>query len=430
MSINNDKLMARPASLLLFLATTTLTSASFGLDLSATAGLQAEHSDNMTKVPDNKRSDLKSTVSASVNAEHAGEKLKVDLSYSADRSTYQQDSFDDATRVNGSGSVVYEQIDGQLVWTLENSRKNVIKNKALNDVEDNREDRSISIARVDFTMRPSSVDSISLSPSYTDIKYEDTDNQDSERIGGRLGWAHALSQIDSVSLDVNYDDVTFDRDQFDYEYYLYTIKYQANLSKLSYSIAVGMNESKLANDDYDGQYFKANANYKVSRSLFGLDVLQELTDTSRGTNNEGLSESSADFEAVDIFERNSVEMNYQNQGFCQSCTVKFSLIYEDEDYEVLPSDNDELRVNASFAYQWSRLISWDLGVTWQDVSFSDQTVVQSDYESLSYRAGLRWQVAEKLSAGFYVGYEDKEFDVSARDYDELKGGANLSYSFD
>lgn len=430
MSTNNDTLICALKSLPLVLAAAAASSASFALDLSATAGLQAEHSDNMTKAPDNKRSDLKSTVSASVNAEHEGEKVKVDLSYSAARSSYQQDSFDDETRVNGSGSVVYEQIDQQLIWTLENSRKNVIKNKALNDVEDNREDRSISSARVDFIMRPSSVDSLTFSPSYTDIKYEDTDNQDSGRIGGRINWTRALSKIDRVGLQVSYDDVTFDSDLFDYEYYLYTVNYQASLSKLSYSITAGMNESKRTNDDYDGQYFKANANYKVSRSLFSLDVLQELTDTSRGTNNEGLSENSSDFEEVDVFERSSIEISYQSEGLCNSCTLDLSLMYEDENYETLPRDNDELRLNTRLSYQWSRLISWDLGLIWQDVSFSNQALVQSDYESLVYRAALRWQLVEKLSAGFYIAYEDKEFDTEDRDYDELKGGVNLTYSFD
>ncbi|ARN74509.1 hypothetical protein [Oceanicoccus sagamiensis] len=413
----------------LLLASSVVAANSFGLEINASAGLQAEHSDNMTKVPANKRSDLKSTVSASINALHKGEKLTLDLSYRGDHSTYQQDSFDDETRVNGNGSLVYEQIDQQLIWTLENSRKNVIKNKALNDVEENREDRSISKASVDLILRPTSVDSITLTPSYTDIKYEDTDDQDSERVGGVLSWNHALSKIDSFGLRVNYDDVTFDRDIFDYEYYLYTVNYQAQLAKLSYAIAVGVNESKRVSDDYDGQYIKANAAYKLNAGVFDLAVLQELTDTSRGTNNEGVSESSSDFELIDVFERRNIELSYNNQAICNSCNIELTLSYEDEDYEFLPRDNEEYQLSVGLSYQWTRLISLNVKTEWQDVSFSNQVLGQGDYEGVAYRTGLNWQVAAKLLTSVYMAYEDREFDSGVRDYDELKGGVSINYSF-
>ncbi|WP_019531058.1 hypothetical protein [Dasania marina] len=400
------------------------------LELSATVGLDAEHSDNMTKQAVNEQSDLKTTVSASVNAEHSGDKVQVAANYSAARSTYQQDSYEDQTRVTGSGKLVYEQIEKQLIWTLENSRKNVIKNKTLNDVEDNREDRSISSVRADLIMHPSEVDSLSLSPSYTAIKYEDTDGQDSERIGASLSWDHALSKIDGFGAQVTYDDVTFDNDQFDYEYYLYTLSYQAQLSKLNYSIKVGVNESQRESADYSGQYINANASYELSSSAITLNILQELTDTSRGSNNEGLSENSASFNEVDVFERASVELGYQNSNLCGTCDLNVSLMYEEETYEVLPRDNEELRANVNFAYRLTRLMSLSLGVQWQDVSFSSTGLAQSDYQSVSYRTGLNWQLAEKLSAGVYVAYEEREFDLQARDYDELKGGANVRYSFD
>ena len=398
------------------------------LDIKASASLQAEHSDNVTKRAENEQSDLKSTASAGIALNHAGEAVTLDLAYDANRIMYKQDTLDDETRVTGKASLVYEQIDNTLVWNLENSRKNVVKDKSLVDIENNREDRSISSIRPDLILRPSEVDTITTSISYVDIRYEDTDGQDSERLGGRLNWSHALSKVDSFGVGLNYDEVEFDQPLFDYDYYLYTINYQARLSKLAYSIALGVNESKRETDDYDGQYLNISANYELSGSLLSLNLLQELTDTSRGSNNQGLNESSNAFELVDVFERRNAELVYQNQNLCSACTVDLALVYEEETYEILPRDNDELRAAAGLGYQWTRLISLGLDVSWQDVDFSQNSALS--YQGQSYKTSLNWQLLQELSLGFFVAYEEREYDLELRDYDELKGGVSLRYNFD
>ena len=421
--------IARQSKLLLLAPLLLATNAS-ALELNASLNVGVEHSDNVSAQAQNPQSDLKTIVGAAINASHNSGGLESSANYQFTKTFYKEDSTDDQSSVTGSAKFYYEQIANQLYWTLENTRKSTIKDKAQGDTEENRDDRSITTIRPDYIFRPSSVDTVTTNLSFTDIRYQDASDQDSTRLGAQVNWQHALSKIDSVSAVLSFNDVKFDNEISDYEYYRATLSYQAELSRLSYSLAAGYNQSSGDLSDYGGNYFSADASYKHSGSSWAVSALQELSDTSRGDNNDGLSESNSSTSStdVDVFERQSVELSYENENICGGCVVGVYAIAENEDYETIPRDNRENQLGANFSYQWTRAISINSKISWSEVAFINGTP-GTDYENNTYQAGLNWKLSKHAGLRFNITFDDRDYEIDTQDYDELSGGISFNYLF-
>ena len=403
----------------------------FSLEMSVVVAAGVEHTDNARKSKTNTISELQSKASADFSLEHGGSELTAEIGYRAEYTNYDKDSQDNDTTLEGDALLIYEQIDETLTWTLENSRRSVLKDKALDDLQSNREDRSISSIAPKLILRPSARDTVIIDASYTSIQYDDSTQQDSKRTGLGALWSHGLSAVDTLSMRLLYQDISFDKDQSanDYEYYLATLGYQAKLSRLSYKVDAGVNQSKRKTDDYDGYYFNGNFAYDYNVNTISLDLIHELTDTSRGNNNEGGGDFNNSSGDVDIFERSSAELSLSNKGLCSTCTIRVFLLEELEDYENLSKDSREFRAGINFGYKFSRRLSAGIEADYSELRFVNGNG-DADYDTIRYRLRLNQSLSRELSLDWSVSFEDKTSDGSLQNYDELRGGVSLSYRFD
>ncbi|WP_101760251.1 outer membrane beta-barrel protein [Oceanicoccus sp. KOV_DT_Chl] len=402
------------------------------LDGSIRLGAGLEHTDNSLRVNANEQSDLEQIVSADINLEHEGSEVVAKVGYSAEHSDFDKNTQDDDTTITGDASIVYEQISQQLFWTVENSRRNIIRDEAAIDVQENREDRSISNISPQLILRPSSVDSIDTRLNYSTINYEDSSDQDSKRVGANIYWNRNLSKVDTLSFGGSYQDVTFDDEINDYEYSLVSISYQAVLARINYKIAVGYNESARETGDVDGGYLRIDAGYEGGGSTWDLNVTQELTDTSRQNNNDdlsGIDESGNSAGDFDVIDRSSMQLDYLNENLCGVCSFRASIIYEIEDYETLENDSDELGVRLALDYRLNRLMTLRGGVHYSDFTFKGNNV-RADYDSVEYNLGLRHEITRALSLSYRLIYSDRDSAVDTGDYTELRGGITLNYLID
>ena len=406
-------------------------SAAFSVEMSVVVGAGLEHTDNANKSKTNTISEWQSKASADFSLQHSGSELNVELGYRADYTHYDKDSQEDDTTLEGDALLVYEQIANTLTWTLENSRRSVLKDKALDDLQSNREDRSISSIAPRLILKLSPRDSLIFDASYTDIQYDDSDQQDSNRIGAGMLWAHNLSAVDALSARLQYQDVSFEKQQSvnDYEYYLATLGYQAKLSRLSYSVDAGVNQSKRKTDDYEGYYFNGDLDYQYHANTFSLTLVHELTDTSRGDNNEGLGDFNNSSGDIDIFERSNVELSFTNKNLCNTCSIRVFALEELEDYENLSKDSREFRAGINFGYKFTRLLTAGVEVDYSELRFVNGNG-DADYDTLRYRLRLNQSLSRELSLDWFVSFEDKTSDNNVQNYDELRGGVSISYRFD
>lgn len=408
-----------------------VTGSAFALDTSFGVSADINHTDNSLKTNTNERSELEQILRADVAATHKGRKITADVNYSASRTRYDKNTQDDETEVTGNALISYEQIAQTLIWTLSNTRSSLVRDRSLANTQTNRDERSITRAQGAYVLRPTKADSVTITAFYTDARYDDAGSQDSERTGASAVWSHQISKIDNLSLSLDYTDVSFDAQNNDYEYYAASIGYNANLSKLSYQILIGYNEQQASGRTVEGGLLDINASYNTASSTWSLRLLNELTDTSIGDNNSyvsGLSIFTNTNNNGDVLERRSADLSYSNRGLCQACTVKIAFLYQEEDYEVLLDDSEEGAVYASFDYQFNALTTISAHLGYKDLKFTSGNT-RNDYDEVTYGASLSRTLSKSLVLSLFLGYEERESDSTTEEFDELRGGAAISYRF-
>lgn len=401
------------------------------LETTIDLGAGLEHTSNALKSATSEQSELEQNVIAGVGLNHQGASVVAEIDYRVEFTAFDKGTQNDETAITGDASIVYEQIDQQLYWTLENSRRNLVSDRSLTNIQSNREDRSISTISPELILRPSAADALYTRLSYSDIRYDSSDQQDSTSTGASLSWQRNLSKVDIASLSLNYQDVSFDSGFNDYEYYRATIGYSAALSRLSYDIALGYNESQRDSGNISGGYFQAGATYQDGSSGWRMSVLRELTDTSRGNNNgdfTGLDEFGSSALEVDVFERTNVELEYNNSAVCAACVFSAAVLLDSEDYEELDNDTDEYAFRTSLTYQLSRLLSLRGQLGYRDVGFKNNAI-RDDYTITNAGFSVNQAVTRQFSIVYSLAYEERDSRAASGDYDELRGGVRVAYLF-
>ncbi len=396
------------------------------LDTTLSLGAGVDHTDNSLKSL-NKMSELERSVDAVLTATHRGSDITTDVDYTVTRIDFDKDTQSDETTTEGDASISYEQIKKTLIWTLSNSQRNIVRDKQFADTQDNRDQRSATQLQSTFIMRPSTVDSISTSLSYTDIQYDDSSQRDSDSIGADIAWDRTLSATDNLLMNLAYSDIDFGN-QLDYKYYSAAVGYQVTLARLNYRLLLGYNEQDRDGDNNNGGLLDAVFNYSYGGSSWSLSLLQELTDTSQDSDDSGLSELDQ-FGASDVadsLERTSAEFTYSNTILCGVCGFSLSLLGEQERFDSFDNDSDEVAVSSSFSYQLSRLTRASADVEYRQFTFKGNNT-RTNYDIIVYGLNMSRLLTKDLSVSLRFAYEERSSDSPAEDYDELSGGISLTY---
>lgn len=405
----------------------------YALDISGNVGVEVKHTDNSLKSANNERSDLEQRALGVIKLDHTGDAVSAAADYSGEHTVFDRSTQSNETSVTGNALLTYKQIPKTLIWTLRNTRVNVVKDQALADVQANREDRSISSGSGQWLLRPSGVDTIGTTATYTDVRYQHTSQQNSHRTGGELSWNHLFSKIDSMAIRGSYQHVNFKAAANDYKYYLGTIGYSAALSRLSYSVAVGYNESKRDSGNVNGGYVNATANYNDGPTSVDLTLTRELTDTSLGNGNVDVSAlntyDSSSNNRVDIYERTAVDLAATFVSICDSCTVQAALLYENDDYQQVNNDSEESASNLSLSYRITRLVSIAGKVGYRHFNFTNGNP-RADYDTYDAGISVNQRVFRALSVRYFVNYENRKSVLVTQNYEEFSGGLAVRYNFD
>lgn len=400
------------------------------LETTLAVGTSVSHTDNSNLSSTNEQDELETAVYVDATALHTGASVTMDMAYNVEHVMYDKDTQEDETITVGDGLLEWRQIPNTLTWRVTNSVRDVLRDKTLANTQANRDGRSITTASGDYTIRPGQANIVTFSGSYTDARYDDTNAQDSERVGGGIDFARALTPVSTASLRLNYNDVTFDNSASDYEYYNAALSYNAQLSRLTYQIELGYNEQKLQNNQkVDGTSIDIQADYNSGGSNWSLALLQRLTDTSVGNFNQSISglNNSANTTTSSVYEQRSAELIYSNTVFCQSCTWNVRGLYEQQRYEFVGADdNNESAFSTSLGYAITRNVGISGSVEYRDVVFVGSSSL-IDFYVVTYQLNCGIALGSRLSMSASVGYEERTSEDNISDYEELRGGIALNY---
>ena len=150
---------------------------SYSLESFLNVSLGLEHTNNGEKTESNEVSDNEQRAGIDLGLLHETQKFQAKLDYNVARNSYDEETQDSNTEVDGALSFIFEPIEGSLFFRLDSSTRNIVNDKAALDVPDNRQNRTITTFAPVWIMRPSSASELSLSVSYSDISCKLTDLQ-------------------------------------------------------------------------------------------------------------------------------------------------------------------------------------------------------------------------------------------------------------
>lgn len=424
---------------------------SVALDLTASAEVLVEYTDNARKSSEAEMSEVQEEIELAVAGTHGGEELTADFQYRLDHRIFNDDSQGDETAMEGFATLSWEQIEESLFWEFSHRRKDVLRDSALVDLRENRDERDITEISPLYIARITPVDSLQARLTYAMIKYQEADRLDSVRYGGSLSWRHALSVTDSFMVTAQSTQSDFDSQrQDDIRYDSASFSYASMLARLSYRATLGINKAiRDERDDATGPLYGIDATYDDGLRQWHIRLDSRITDSSLGDGNQNIFDNFGDTDTtlgeVDIIEKSSLEAGVTTGQLCTVCELRGTVFYDQEDYETQPRDNKEYGVEVALDYLLDRRSTVGATYRYRSIEYSgDITTMEleefiqpqfdnyarSDYKQHELLFRYAYRLTSELSAQAFVGFitRDQSDDVH-RGYDENRIGVSVRYLF-
>lgn len=401
------------------------------LSLSVGAGLEAH--DNTALSNTDEESDTKRLINTAIGYTKTDGAVNVDMGYSAEYGDYQHDVQGDETAISGSTALNWLIAPRQLHAIFNHQISQQLTDRRGLNVESNREQRSVITTGLDGFLHFSAVDSLVLSPRFTDIRFSESDQSDSERAALTTAWNHQISSVSALDLSANYDDVTFDDSVNDYNLSGAMLSFKTTLSRLSYELGLGANRiSRDTGDDVDGSRINAFVGYHGDEGHdWGASYIHQLTDTSIGLS--GVELRSSDFSAndsnsnqFDIITEDKFDV-YWRDRVSASSQLSFGAGYQKQDYEDTPRDQSVANVRAG--YQYSINSRWSVGVEagFDHTEFLDEP--EEEYDTTRVYLNATYRPSRPLQIRLAIGQDKRDADTDALSYTDNVAMLGLRYQF-
>lgn len=394
-----------------------------------------------------KESDLVRVASIDVGYRKSEGTFLADINYRAQRSDYLHETQGNENAIDGNTSLIWHAVPRRLDAMFYHQISQQVSDRRGLDVSSNREERSIITAGVDGFLHFSPVDSLTLSPRFADVTFQDSTDSNSQHstLGATL--THKLGSLAALDLTGNYDHVTFDESRNDYDSQSLMIGYSAALSRLRYNVGVGYNRvSRDEGDDVKGSMFRLGADYNNGEGArWGATYVHQLTDSSIGfsgleLSTTGFQSNDSNFNQPNTVEKDQADISYE-QAFSASSTLRFGAGYVKDNYKetlsaLAPIDpnnpeqsgQDQSVAYVSAGYQYRLNSYWALGL---DARF-DRTKFLEDpkqrYDTIHTYATLTYNPLRKLELTLSIGRDKRNADVSTG-YTDNVGIFGVKYQF-
>lgn len=413
---------------------TGLSSPLFAADqLSLNAGGGLELHDNAAHLDTDEKSDLRRFINADIGYHKTDGNIRADIGYRAERSDFLRDYDEDNTALDGRGTLKWLIAPRLLDASLSHQISQTQSNRRELDVASNRERRSITTAAINGYLHLSAVDSIVLSPRFSDVSFEDSTDSDSQRSSMTVAWQHELSQVSSLSLNANYDHVTFDESINDYDSPSVMLLFKAALSRLSYQIGLGGTRfDRDEGEDFDGSTAQLAVDYVSPEGTeWGGSYLHQLTDSAVGLSSFEFSLNDFDsgdsnFDQFDVIKIDRVEA-YWKQRLNASNQINADIGYRKEDYKETPQDQNVGYLQLGYTYTINSLWSAGFDGRYERTKFVDEPTQK--YNTTHLRLNATYRVTRPLEIRFSIGQDKRDADESSNSYTDNIALIGMNYRF-
>ncbi len=262
-------------------------------------------------------------------------------------------------------------------FSLEHSAEEISVDPELGDTPLNRDSRAISQGDVGVRFRFSSATSLDLAVNATSVRYDDTDENNSERMGGTATLTRAVSPILTAGVMIESQKVEFELNGDESDFRRIGVFGQWQLRRTEYSLSLGQNQySSEGQEDSTSVYVRGEISSRFGAQDFNLNVAQWLSDTSLGDGNsqgfEDLVGQDGRIGEVDQYVIQEAALQWTLANLCMGCDLALGAQFHTESYDRLTQfDTEEFGVSANYRYQASRYWALSLGMARSSVDFEN-----------------------------------------------------------
>ncbi len=399
--------------------------------LGAEFGAGLEYHSNAARVSEDEESDVAAIARAALTWRDNEGALVANLDYHAEHRDYQDDVEDDETAIDGSANVLWHALPRRLDLILQHQISETQTDLRAADTPSNRERRSIVTGGFDGFLTFSAVDSLVISPRFTDIKYSESEQSDSQRSNAALNWVHELDAVSKFRVGGEAGKVRFDNGNQDYDSQSAQLAYETALARLSYSLSGGVTHfDRDSYDDVDGHTIRASVNYREDDYEVGSNFVSELTDSSIGLSGNEFSltnfqANDANFAQVDVLQRSQLDFYWQQRLDAVS-TINVSVGASKDDYETQPLDQD--RAFAEAGYRYTINAFWNVGARarYERADFSDDPLGRK-HHTTTVDLGAQYRVTQDFDVRLSLTQVDRRADESADEYSDSVAMVTVNY---
>lgn len=383
-------------------------------------GAGAEYHSNAARTSADEKADTAAVARASLAWRDQASPVSGDAGYSIEHRDYLDDVEEDETAVNGRANLNWHALPRRLDVIFQHQSSQTQTDLRTADTPSNRERRTILTGGVDGYLHFSPIDSVVISPRYTDISMSESQQSDSERSSVGIDWIHEIDPVSRLRVGGDAAKVSFDDSLQDYDSQTITVGYEAALARLSYSLSGGvMKFDRETQDDVNGHSIRASLNYRADTFDVGGNFVSELTDSSIGLSSSEFA--LADFQAndtnfaqVDVIERSQLDL-YWRQRLGVSKSVDFLLGASKDDYETQLLDQDRAYAEIGYRQELSAFLSFNASARYEHIEFLDDPLGR-EYDDKTVSVGTRYRFTQHLDASLSLSREDRSADDRVSEY--------------
>lgn len=349
--------------------------------------------ENATGVPSGQKEigEMQTEYGVSLLSLWASEWSEINIDYQYSKTRFSKDSEQEGTFRDGSSSFVLGNETSVYQISLDHSIRRVLREpNAVVTILDNSEERQITSLMPLLRARFDEANSLAIAFSFSDVNFEDSKENSSERKAAQLQYLRDVSPIASFLAVMEQTHIDYDlSNSADYEMSSVTVELSVEHRIFSYSLQVGV--SKIQPDSGEPETsstFGLTLGSEIVGNRFELFAKRLVSDTSTGSGNDGFFSSQASFdggsEGQDQLLRTELGFSWDYDLLCGRCGFVASIGKEkSEHFHLTENDSSETFYDIRFTYGFSRRLNAVTSIRQTKTDISDLARLSSSGSQLS-----------------------------------------------
>lgn len=245
-------------------------------------GYSVTHSDNVTRVPVDERSEVTHSYLAGLYYVENTANLAARVLANVEYQDYRDDVFEDESVFNLDSSLVWTISPQRFTWTVEDAYEQTRISTTVADTPDNRANVNVFSTGPDVYVRFNPVNTLALGARAGNV-YTGRANTDNNRFNGAARWLYQATSVSTYSLNFQALDVMYDDDVLNADFTRTDLFFRADYRPSRSQYIVDFGASRIKPDqgsELEGTLARFSWNRQLTpESTFGVSATGEYSDT-------------------------------------------------------------------------------------------------------------------------------------------------------